>query len=119
MVITKNIDKLKRKSPFPGNIEKAIALLIKVYKPLDIYIFGSYAWGVPDSESDVDFLITVKNSNEKNYLRPIKGLKALKGLNVPKDILVLTSDELRTQLSHPSSIFRKIKDKGIKVYESS
>lgn len=119
MVITKNINKLKKKSSFPENIDKAINSLIEVYKPLEIYIFGSYAWGVPDSESDIDFLITVNDSNEKNYLRPIKGLKALKGLNVPKDILVLTIDELRTQLKHPSSLFRKIKDRGIKVYESS
>ena len=28
--------------------------LVQVYDPFEIYIFGSYVWGSPDEESDLD-----------------------------------------------------------------
>ncbi len=30
-----------------------------------IYLFGSYAWGNPDDESDLDLLVIMKASDEK------------------------------------------------------
>ncbi len=41
--------------------------LINVYHPAVIYLFGSYAWGQPTKDSDLDLLIIVDKSDEKNY----------------------------------------------------
>ena len=74
-------------------IEEVKNRLVKVYNPLEIYLFGSYAWGTPTEESDLDLLIVVEASEEKKYKRGIKGSLALYGLGIAKDILVFTKAE--------------------------
>ncbi len=31
--------------------------LVNTYNPIAIYLFGSYAWGIPTEDSDLDLLI--------------------------------------------------------------
>jgi len=85
------------------------------YKPLSLYIFGSYAWGTPDKDSDLDVLIVVDSSNEKPYKRSLKGIRALRGLGIAKDILVYTQEEFRTLSEDMSSLLYKVKNEGIKL----
>ncbi len=33
--------------------------LVRAYNPLTIYLFGSYAWGTPTEDSDLDLVIVV------------------------------------------------------------
>jgi DNA polymerase sigma len=40
-------------------LEEVKEKLIKTYNPLEIYLFGSYAWGCPDEDSDLDLLIII------------------------------------------------------------
>jgi predicted nucleotidyltransferase len=40
----------------PNIIEVVINRLAEVYKPREIYLFGSYAWGQPGQQSDLDLL---------------------------------------------------------------
>ena len=40
-------------------IEEVKNRLVKTYDPLAIYLFGSYAWGTPTEESDLDLVIIV------------------------------------------------------------
>ncbi len=70
--------------------------LQNAYNPLSLYIFGSYAWGTPNKDSDLDLLIVVDHSNEKPYKRAIKGIRALRGMGIAKDILVYTKEEFNT-----------------------
>jgi predicted nucleotidyltransferase len=97
-------------------IYEATDRLVQAYKPLEIYLFGSYAWGKPTEESDLDLLIIVENSEEKKYKRAITGHKALHGLMLSKDILVLTKDEFLTQIGDTTSLIYKIKTEGKKIY---
>ncbi len=60
--------------------------LIEAYLPKKIYLFGSYAWGEPNEDSDLDLIIVVEESNEKFYKRPRIGYKALRGLGVAQKI---------------------------------
>ena len=93
--------------------------LVDIYDPEVIYLFGSLAWGNPDENSDLDILIIIEESNEKIYKRPIKGIKALRGLKIAKDIMVYTNDEFNKLASDKGSLFYKIKTEGIKLYEDS
>ena len=34
--------------------------LVKAYDPLAIYLFGSYAWGTPTEDSDLELLIATR-----------------------------------------------------------
>ena len=85
------------------------------YNPLSIYVFGSYAWGIPNKESDIDLLVVVDSSDKKPYKRAIEGIRALRGMGIAKDILVYTKDEFKTISEDISSLLYKVKYEGIRL----
>ena len=90
--------------------------LISVYRPLKIYLFGSYAWGTPNEESDLDLLIIVSRSTKESYERAVKGYHALRDLTIPKDILVLTKKEFDEYSSDITTLCYKTKHHGKLLY---
>ena len=102
----------------PKIIEEAKNRLVKVYDPLAIYLFGSYAWGTPDEDSDLDFLVVVEESGEIKYKRSVSGHHALFGLMIPKDIIVYTRDEFGDRANDKGTLCYKIKKEGKRIYES-
>jgi predicted nucleotidyltransferase len=100
-------------------IELAVKKLAEVYEPTAIFIYGSFAWGKPGAGSDLDLLVVVDQSEEKPYKRILKGLKSLRGLKIPKDILVYTKKEFEEMAKHRASLCYKIKHEGIKAYEAA
>ena len=98
-------------------IKTVVKRLVEAYSPVGIYLFGSYAWGEPNEDSDIDLLIIVKESEEKPHRRAIKGLKLLRDLRIPKDLIVSTKKEFETYSSNESNFFYKIKEEGKKLYE--
>lgn len=110
IINNKNIDNKK--------IKTVINRLVKIYDPHEIYLFGSFAWGNPDENSDLDLLVIVDHTEEKMYRRPIKGIKALRGLKIAKDIIVYTVDEFANLAKDETSLFNRIKREGVKLYET-
>jgi predicted nucleotidyltransferase len=100
-------------------IDIAVRRLAETYNPEAIFLFGSYAWGDPEKANDIDILIVVKDSQQKTYKRSIKGLRSLRGLKIPKDILVYTKEEFERFSKDISSLSFKVKNEGIKVYEAA
>lgn len=100
-------------------IQSAVKRLVEAYDPLNVFVFGSYAWGHPQPGSDLDLLVVVEQSQEKPYKRVLKGLKSLRGLEVPRDLLVYTRDEFEELSSNRASLCFKIKNEGIKAYEAA
>lgn len=97
-------------------IQETIRRLVGVYDPIAIYLFGSYAWGNPDDESDLDILVIIENSNEKPHQRKIKAADALWDLGIPKDLLIFTKNEFVSLADDETTLCHKIKDKGTVVY---
>jgi predicted nucleotidyltransferase len=93
--------------------------LVAVYNPITIYLFGSYAWGTPNEDSDIDIMVIVKESNEKSYKRMKPAYVALRELDGPRDIFVYTIDEFEKYVKEVSSLCYKIKEEGVKLYEAS
>jgi len=60
--------------------------------PQKIILFGSYAYGEPDEDSDLDFLI-VMDTKLPPMERYIGIRQAIGPLEVPVDILTLTPEE--------------------------
>ena len=97
-------------------IEEVKNRLIKAYDPLAIYVFGSYAWGVPTEESDLDLLIIVDDSTEKSYKRPVAGFHVLRGLDISKDLIVHTKAEFDRLSGDVTTLMYKIKKSGELIY---
>ncbi|MFA6263735.1 MAG: nucleotidyltransferase domain-containing protein [Candidatus Babeliales bacterium] len=97
-------------------IEEIKNRLVKAYDPLEIYLFGSYAWGTPNEESDLDLLIVIEKSDERRYKRQHLGFDALWGVGVPKDLFVYTKEEFEQRLKDNMSLCSKIKNEGKVLY---
>jgi predicted nucleotidyltransferase len=98
-------------------IEEVKKRLVKTYNPIVIYLFGSYAWGAPSEESDLDLLIVIEKSDERRYKRQHIGFDALWGLGIPKDLFVYTKEEFEQGLKDNMSLCFKIKKEGKVLYE--
>ncbi|MBX9831308.1 nucleotidyltransferase domain-containing protein [Candidatus Babeliales bacterium] len=100
----------------PEIIEEVKKRLIEVYDPLTIYLFGSYAWGTPTEDSDLDLLVIIKDSTEKPQARPYAGMKALWGLNISKDLLIYTQEEFDSRTSDYTTLPYVVKKSGKVIY---
>jgi predicted nucleotidyltransferase len=76
------------------NIEQIKLDIVEKLKPLNPYqiiLFGSYAYGTPTKNSDLDICIIEKNISSKREKNSIVG-EALKDIKIAKDILVENYD---------------------------
>ncbi len=71
-------------------IEDATRRLVAEFQPEQIWLFGSYAWGEPNEDSDLDFLVVVSHSDERPVQRMRRAGRCLRGLGMAKDVLVKT-----------------------------
>jgi uncharacterized protein len=97
-------------------LEEVKKRLVATYCPVEIYIFGSYAWGCPDEESDLDILVVVEDLNEDRYRLLVEGHRALMDLPLSKDLLLLSKKEFERDSENVSTIHYKIKRKGKRIY---
>lgn len=97
-------------------LEEVKSRLIKTYNPLEIYLFGSYAWGTPDEESDLDLLVVIQNYKQDWYHDMVEGHKSLGGLKISKDLLLYTKSQFEQASTDKTSFCYKIVTKGKKIY---
>lgn len=89
--------------------------VVQYARPTKVILFGSYANGDPDENSDIDLLI-IKNTDLPLNKRSLEIRPCLRGLKIPIDILVYTEDEYQDQLNSKYSIIGEIAKKGIVLY---
>ena len=97
-------------------IRAAARKIARELHPEKIILFGSYAYGKPHVESDVDLLI-VMESDERWTKRHIRVSNVLTPRPFPVDIVVRTPDELKKRLELGDCFIQEIVDKGIVLYE--
>jgi uncharacterized protein len=103
-------------APPDPELEAIIGRLVRLLNPERIYLFGSRARGDHDPESDYDLLVVVKNSSLPRYKRDQAAFRALRGVGVPKDVLVLTRKEFEGQRRVISSLPATVEREGALIY---
>jgi len=93
---------------------------IKEEKPEKIILFGSYAYGRPDNESDID-LFVIKNisTNEIRDFRLNLKLKLwdlVKKWNIPVDIIVDNQERMNQRINDGDMFYKEILSKGNVIY---
>jgi predicted nucleotidyltransferase len=97
----------------PGAIDRIVTEL----KPEKIILFGSYAYGIPTPDSDVDLLVIMK-TKAKEIDRYVAVSNLLYPRQFPVDILVKTPRELNAEIGKRGNFFmREILKKGKVLYE--
>jgi len=97
-------------------LEEVKNRLVETYNPIVIYLFGSYVWGAPTEDSDLDLLIVIDKSDEKSYERVRPGQRALFGLGIANDLIIYTKDEFDRISSNVTTLGYKIKNEGKIIY---
>ena len=98
------------------NLRKRLfKILSKTYDSENIYIFGSYAYGKPDNDSDLDIAVIVKKSGLPQYKRSRIGYSKLRGIGFPVELLVFTEDEIERLQNIKTSLVSTIMEKGLKL----
>ena len=97
-------------------IHELIARIAAEFDPQRIILFGSYAYGQPRPESDVDVLVIMETDlrETQQALKIRQHINPLFGV----DILVYTPARLEQRLKLGDSFLQEIVEKGRVVYES-
>jgi uncharacterized protein len=97
-------------------IDDLVGQIVEKFHPQKIIIFGSYAYGNPRPESDVDLLIVMRTTGAKRQSLEIR--KAL-DINFGVDLIVHSPEQLRQRLELGDSFLQDITREGKIVYESA
>jgi predicted nucleotidyltransferase len=90
--------------------------LVSTLDPEQIILFGSHAYGEPTEDSDIDLLVIISQSDEPRYRRARRAYRALRGMGIPKDILVMTRAEVERKAAVPSSLVSQVLRQGKVLY---
>jgi predicted nucleotidyltransferase len=97
-------------------LQTATQRLVTEFQPDQIWLFGSHAWGNPHDNSDVDLLVVVPHSDETPIRRSQRAHRCLRGLRMPKDVLVETRQEVDRVKELKTSLENTILSRGRRLY---
>jgi predicted nucleotidyltransferase len=89
--------------------------IVEKFQPYKVVLFGSYAYGTPDLDSDVDLLV-VMDSDEPMAQRIRRVTEVAKVRFLPMDIIVRTPAEMAQRLVMGDFFLAEILDKGKVLY---
>ena len=98
------------------NIVELAQRIVQQFHPERIILFGSYAYGRPTADSDVDLLVIL----------PFEGHPARKAAEIrtrvrapfPMDLLVRTPQQVQRRVEQGDFFMREIMEKGKVLYEA-
>jgi predicted nucleotidyltransferase len=99
-------------------LEKAVKRLVARFRPQRIILFGSQARGTADDRSDADILVVCPTKGSRRALM-VEMDEALKGLDLARDIVVLTPEEFELDRQIPGTVARPAWLEGRVLYERS
>jgi predicted nucleotidyltransferase len=97
-------------------ISEIVAKIASGYQPVRIILFGSYANGNPNENSDLDLLI-IKETDLPRPERTILVRKMLFGAKVPIDLIVYTPKEIEESKANKFGFVYEVLNSGKTLYE--
>ena len=98
-------------------VKEVVKRILSVVVPLQIVLFGSAARGTMKPDSDLDLLVIVPNGRHRRKTS-IEVFKALRGIGFPKDIIVVTENDVKSFGDNPSLIIKPALEEGKVIYDS-
>jgi predicted nucleotidyltransferase len=101
---------------FKETLKEITQRLVKEFSPERIFLFGSYAWGSPHKDSDLDLLVIVGTSEVSPAKRAARAYRCLRDIPYPLDIIVKTRHEIERFSQVPVSLEHKVLHQGTLLY---
>jgi predicted nucleotidyltransferase len=98
-----------------------IILQLKLLDPDKVILFGSYAWGTPDDESDIDLFIVKKSQSEKVRTLSLEAVRCLRPLVFKYkkgfDVLLDDPERIRDRVEQvQDQFYNEIHTNGVELY---
>src|SRR5437899_10087348 len=99
------------------SIKKFSDEVARRFRPRKIILFGSYAYGTPTEDSDVDLLVVMPRKGHKGRMS-LKIRLAL-DYDFPLDLLVRSPTEVRQRVQWGDCFMQEVLSKGKVLYEDA
>ncbi len=96
-------------------IDEIVNRITEKFSPLKIILFGSYAYGSPTADSDIDLLV-IKESSLPRHQRSKEVRRILRGMKVAVDIIVYTPEEVEKWKGIDTAFITGVLKKGRVLY---
>lgn len=90
--------------------------IVENFRPEKVVLFGSYAYGKPNADSDIDLLVVMpfEGRNSQKAIEILSGVET----NLPLDLLVRTSEQVKQRIEMEDFFMQDIIGKGKVLYEA-
>ncbi len=97
-------------------IHRYCQAIAREFKPKKIILFGSYAYGTPTEDSDVDVMVIMPRGRFRH--RPSLEIRRRISAGFPVDILVREPREIAKRLRWKDSFIAEVIERGRVMYEA-
>ena len=92
--------------------------IVREFAPLQVILFGSYAYGTPTEDSDVDLLVVMEIPKSETRHQAVEIAKRIpRRFNI--DVLVRSPEEIAYRVAYNDWFLREITERGDVLYESA
>ena len=100
-----------------NQIMKVSDEIARRFHPERIILFGSYAYGTPNEDSDVDLLVVLPF--EGRTAKQAIAIRSAVYAGFPMDLIPITPDRLKHRLEIEDFFLREVVQKGTVLYEAN
>ena len=97
-------------------IEEATRRLVAEFQPEQVWLFGSYAWGEPTVDSDLDILMLVNDEASTSIQHIRQARRCLRSIDMAKDVLLQSKASFDRYKDVCASMSYKIAQEGLLLY---
>ena len=98
-------------------IQDIAGQIAEAFHPQKIVLFGSYAYGAPTENSDVDLLVILPFEG-KGAQKSVEIMNVVKPI-IPLDLLVRTMEQVSERIKMNDFFLREVMEKGKVLYEAA
>ncbi|HWE02991.1 MAG TPA: nucleotidyltransferase domain-containing protein [Tepidisphaeraceae bacterium] len=96
-------------------IQAFVDQVVRRFRPARVILFGSYAYGCPTEDSDVDLMVIMRRGSGASAATRIR-LACPRSF--PMDLIVRTPAEIRRRIRMGDSFLKEVTSKGIVLHEN-
>lgn len=99
-------------------IDEMVRRVVREIHPVRVILFGSHATGQARPDSDVDFMVVVRDGNDVRATTVLL-YRLLAGMGVPKDLVVVTAGDFERLKDIPGTVVYVAHREGRILYGDS
>ncbi len=98
------------------SIQNFVDDVVKHFKPIKVILFGSYAYGKPNEDSDVDLMLIMPHRGPSAKMATRIRLACPR--NFPMDLIVRSPTEVKRRISQGDAFLNEVTSRGVVLHES-